>query len=183
MQRKNAAFFLPVSCLFLLFCGLPKIRTTEQEEQAGKKKEPELKRHYRNIQIHETKRKRSQSEKMRETIFSLHAWNVDNLFVRTANGSDRVLLAVVRTLGSVVHWPLLAETATVTLACVCRFQLGLLAGRNEVSVFLQVFDDLLGDYLSLESPQSTLDRFVVVYMYRSHYRITSFRLKCRAINN
>ena len=72
-------------------------------------------------------------------------------------------LAVHRALRRVVHRTLLAETTAVTLAGVSRFQFRLLAGRDEVSVLLKVFDDLFRDDLALEPTQCALDRFVIVY--------------------
>ena len=71
-------------------------------------------------------------------------------------------LTVHRTLRS-VHRTLLAEAAAVTLAGVRRFQFRLLAGRDEVSVLLEIFDDLLRDHFALETAQRALDRFVRIY--------------------
>ena len=71
-------------------------------------------------------------------------------------------LTVVRS-RSRIHRALLAETSAVALAGVCRFQFRLLAGRNEVSVLFEVFDDLFRDNLALETTESTLDRFIVIY--------------------
>ena len=75
---------------------------------------------------------------------------------------SRSVLAVVRA-RSRIHRTLLAETPAVTLAGVCRFQFRLLAGRNEVSMLFEVFNDLFRDNLALETTESTLDRFVIVY--------------------
>ena len=75
---------------------------------------------------------------------------------------SRSILTVVRS-RSRIHRTLLAETTAVALSGVCRFQFRLLAGRNEVSMLLKVFDDLFRDNLALETTESTLDRFVVVY--------------------
>ena len=68
-----------------------------------------------------------------------------------------------------VHRTLLTEAASVTLACVRRFQFRLLSRRNEVRMLLKVLDDLFGDDLSLESAQCRLDRFVRVNCNKSHF--------------
>lgn len=67
-----------------------------------------------------------------------------------------------------IHRPLLAESSTIALACVHGFKLCLLARRYEVSMFLEVLDDLFADHFPLKAAQRTLDRFVVVYNYKSH---------------
>ena len=61
-----------------------------------------------------------------------------------------------------IHRALLAETAAIALAGVRRFQFRLLAGRDEVSVFLEVLDDLFADNLALKATQCGLDRLVRV---------------------
>ena len=77
-------------------------------------------------------------------------------------------LAVHRALRRVVHRTLLAETTAVTLAGVSRFQFRLLAGRDEVSMFFKIFNDLFADHFALKTPQSALDRFVRVNINKSH---------------
>ena len=65
--------------------------------------------------------------------------------------------------GTCARWPLLAKTASVTLACIHRFELRLLSRRNEVSVLFEIFNDLFANHLTLKPTQSAFDRFVIVY--------------------
>src|SRR5204863_9549616 len=74
------------------------------------------------------------------------------------------------------HWPrtrvhrtLLTVAASITFACVRRFQFRLLSRRNEVRMLLKVLDDLFGDDLALEPVQCRLDRFVRVNCNKSHF--------------
>lgn len=69
---------------------------------------------------------------------------------------------------SSTHRTLLTESATVTLAGVDRFQLSLLARRDEVSMLFEILDDLFADNLSLETAKRRLDRFVIVYCNKCH---------------
>lgn len=64
--------------------------------------------------------------------------------------------------------PLLPDTAAITLTCICCFELTFLAGRNKMSVFFEILDNLLGNYLSLETPQGVFDRFVWINDDISH---------------
>ena len=71
-----------------------------------------------------------------------------------------VVVLIVRSLLIVVHTvrrACLTEAPSVALAGVCRFELCLLSGRNEMRVFLQIFDDFFADYLSFEPAQRAFD--------------------------
>ncbi len=50
-----------------------------------------------------------------------------------------------------------AETLAVALAGVCRFQLRLLSGRNEMRVFFQIFNNLFSYHFTLETAQRAFD--------------------------
>ena len=60
------------------------------------------------------------------------------------------------------------ETLAVTLACIRRFQLRLLSGRNEMRVFFQIFNNLFRYHFALETAQRAFDRFVLINCYKSH---------------
>lgn len=75
------------------------------------------------------------------------------------------------------HRTLLAKTPAVSLACVYRFQLCLLARRDEMSVFFEIFDDFFADHLSLKPAERRFDRFVIINCNKSHFLLTSSRPK------
>ena len=64
---------------------------------------------------------------------------------------------------------LLTKASSVTLACVCGFQLRLLSGRNEVRMLFEIFDDLFADHFAFKATQSGLDRFARIYCNKSHF--------------
>ncbi len=69
-----------------------------------------------------------------------------------------------------------AETLAVTLACIRRFQLRLLSGRNEMRVFFQIFNNLFGNHFALKTAQRAFDRFVLINCYKSHSGLSHSRL-------
>ena len=62
-----------------------------------------------------------------------------------------------------IHRTLLAEPAAVAFTRIRGFQLCLLSRRDEVSMFLEILDDLLANNFSLETAQCAFDRFISVY--------------------
>ena len=53
--------------------------------------------------------------------------------------------------GAAAHRSLLTKTSAISLAGVNRFELCLLAGRDEMSVLFEIFDDLFADNFTFES--------------------------------
>jgi hypothetical protein len=65
--------------------------------------------------------------------------------------------------GPGIHRTLLPKTPAVTLTGVNRFEFCLLTGWNEMSVFLEIFNDLFADHFAFKTSKCGLDRFVTVY--------------------
>jgi hypothetical protein len=104
-----------------------------------------------------SKRKSEKAERIHCVLFYLFTLSLLPFDLSVAESRSRCTCSCT---GS--RWPLLAETASVTLAGIYRFELCFLSRRNEVSVLFEILNDLFADDLTLKPSQGAFDRFVIV---------------------